>query len=158
MSADGTLLYARATATNRLYQFVAVDRAGVEEPLGIEPCNCLSPIVSPDGTRVAVHVLESDMSDQDIWVWSVPQRTLTRLTNEPGLQDGPVWTPDSRQIVYRTAGGMGQRRADGVGERTGAFYVSGASALGFVFCTPHELGIPCPCASVPPQQYPLARS
>jgi Tol biopolymer transport system component len=53
-----------------------------EEPLGIEPCSCISPIVSPDGTRVAVHVLEPNLAGVDIWIWSLAQCTLTRLTNE----------------------------------------------------------------------------
>jgi hypothetical protein len=119
VSADGTLLYARATErSDRLFEIVTVDRAGSEQPLGIEPCNCFDPIVSPDGSRVAVHVLARDMSDEDIWVWSMAQRTLTRLTKEAGFEDGPVWSPDSRQIVYRTADGTRRRRADGVGEPT----------------------------------------
>ncbi|MGD8339534.1 MAG: protein kinase [Gammaproteobacteria bacterium] len=118
VSADGTLLYARSgEATRALTNIVSVDRNGNEEPLGIEPCVCTSPIVSPDGTRIAVQVIAPDLSDTSLWVWSVAQRTLTRLTSEAGANDGPVWTPDSRQIAYR-AGAIMRRRADGVGETT----------------------------------------
>ena len=118
ISTDGTLVYVNAPRGNQFglnLTFVWVDHEGHEEPLGLEPCVCLAPTLSPDGTRVALQVVSQDRQSADIWVWSLAQRTLQHLPAESGLHEGPLWTPDSAQIVYSTGGGMTLRHADGTG-------------------------------------------
>jgi serine/threonine-protein kinase len=120
VSADGTLVYVSASspAAAERYMPVWVDRQGREEPLGLEPCYCIGPTVSPDGTRVALSVITADRQNADIRVWSLAQRTLQRLPPESGLQEGPLWTPDSVQIAYASTaegGGIFLRHADGTG-------------------------------------------
>jgi len=44
----------------------------------------------------------------DIWTWNLARQILTRLTFDPDVDLSPVWTPDSRRIVFASA-------------RTGAF-------------------------------------
>ncbi len=116
---DGTLVYAAdllgipAASVNTP---VWVDRDGMEEPFGLEGCVCASASVSPDGTRIAFHEANIDITQSDIWVWSFTQRKKTRLTFENGLQVGPVWSPDSTRIAYSTVGeGVFVRSADGTG-------------------------------------------
>jgi dipeptidyl aminopeptidase/acylaminoacyl peptidase len=70
---------------------------------------------SPDGTRVALLQVDADAANGDIWVWSNVQRTLTRLTFEPGLEVRPVWSPDSTRVAYGRQDGLFVQRADGVG-------------------------------------------
>lgn len=115
---DGTLVYlnvdglltAAVTSTP-----VWVDRDGKEDPLGLE-CLCGSPGVSPDGTRVAFQEVNREISQSDIWLWSLTQRAKTRLTLESGLHVGPVWSPDSTRIAYSSIGeGIFARSADGTG-------------------------------------------
>ena len=36
----------------------------------------------------------------DIWTWDIARRTLTRLTFGPQGDEYPVWTPDSRRLVF----------------------------------------------------------
>jgi serine/threonine-protein kinase len=117
---DGTLVYVNSVGvpTPSANWPVWVDHDGNEEPLGLEGCFCRSPSVSPDGTRVAFQEVNAEISQSDIWVWSLTQRTKTRLTFEAGLAVGPVWSPDSRRIAYTSLGeGLFVRLADGTGMR-----------------------------------------
>jgi eukaryotic-like serine/threonine-protein kinase len=112
---DGTLVYATGGTALRYGLPVWVDSTGHEEPLGIEPCICAGPLLSPDGTRLA---FTSGMPDGgvDIYVWSFAARTLTQLTFEPGLQMVPLWSPDGQRIAYTSPPGVFVRRADGAGD------------------------------------------
>jgi hypothetical protein len=77
-----------------------VDTQGREEPLGLAACSCRYFRISPDGTRVVVEVKESaaDVS-RSLWIWSLAQRTFTRLTFSPPTES-PAWSPDSKQVAY----------------------------------------------------------
>ena len=41
--------------------------------------------------------------DSDIWIADLARQTLTRLTDAPGADTYPVWTPDSQRIIYASA-------------------------------------------------------
>jgi Tol biopolymer transport system component len=117
ISSDGTLVYlSGGGGVLPGWTPVWVDRDGREEPLGLESCVCASPAVSPDGTRLAFDSPTEDQADADIWVWSLAQRTTTRLTFEPSFQLGSLWSPDSTHIAYTSlAEGLLVRPADGTG-------------------------------------------
>jgi len=74
--------------------------------------------VSPDGSRAAVSIL--DDGNQDIWVWRIDQGPLTRLTFAETNDTFPLWTPDSKRVVFTSArdggGGLFAKAADGTGE------------------------------------------
>ena len=70
---------------------VWVDRQGPRTPIPAPPRPYLYPRLSPDGTRVAVEVVDQE---RDIWVWDLARPTLTRITFDPGYDGYPVWTPD----------------------------------------------------------------
>jgi Tol biopolymer transport system component len=53
--------------------------------------------VSPDGTRIAVQV---EARDNQIWIFDLGRETLTRLTFQGSDNQIPVWSPDSRRVVY----------------------------------------------------------
>jgi len=76
---------------------VWVDRHGREEPLAAPPRAYAVLRLSPDGTRIALDIRDEG---NDIWIWSLERRVLTRLTSGPTLDMAPVWTPDGRRIIW----------------------------------------------------------
>jgi eukaryotic-like serine/threonine-protein kinase len=98
VSDSGTLVYvqgAEAPPTERI--LVWVDRNGKEEAIDAPPRAYTYAHLSPDGTRVAL-----DIRDQqnDIWIWDLARRTLTRLTFDPGMNRGGIWTPDGKSVAF----------------------------------------------------------
>jgi serine/threonine-protein kinase len=80
---------------------VWVTRQGHEDPIVAAPPRAyLQPRLSPDGTRVAVFI---DNQQGDIWIYDLARQTLTRLTDAPAPDQYPVWTPDSRRIIFGSA-------------------------------------------------------
>jgi serine/threonine-protein kinase len=119
LSDSGTLVYIPGTTaeapTGR--SLVWADKNGKEEPLGAPPNNYFTPRISPDGTRVALAVLSDNF---DIWIWDLVRKTLTRLTLDKSNELQPVWTPDSKRIVFSTDRdgpyGIYWKAADGTGK------------------------------------------
>jgi serine/threonine-protein kinase len=101
VSRNGTLVYvpgASSLADERM--LVWVDRQGREESVPAPLRTYQMARLSPDGTRVAIDVRDED---NDIWIWAFAPRTLTRLTSAPGNDMFPVWTSDSRRVIFSAA-------------------------------------------------------
>ena len=119
IATDGTLVYMEAPSglAANARTLVWVDRSGKEEPIAAQPRAYMQPRVSPDGTRIAV--FSADQED-DIWIWDMGRAKLTRLTLDPRQDWHPVWTPDSRRIVFSSDRGgplnLWWQAADGGGE------------------------------------------
>ena len=119
LAQDGSLVYVTggADAASGARTLVWVDREGREEPLA-EGLGYLHPRVSPDGTRVALSMLDGE-GGRDIYIYDIDRRTPTRLTFDPADEDYPVWTAEGQVVVFRSTregGGIFARRADGTGE------------------------------------------
>ena len=120
ISDNGTLVYVpRPSSGNLNRTLVWVDRKGQEEPLAAEPQGYIGPRISPDGSRLAITVRES--GGDDVWIYDLEREILTRLTFDPTADHYPVWTPDSRRIVFDSARvGEGHnlfwKAADGTGQ------------------------------------------
>ena len=119
VATDGTLVYVDAPSglAANARTLVWVDRSGKEEPIAAPPRAYMQPRVSPDGTRVAVFSVDQE---DDLWIWDLGRAKLTRLTLDPGQDWLPVWTEDSRRIVF-SSNRSGQfnlwwQSADGAGE------------------------------------------
>ena len=104
ISANGTLVYPRGgrEITTEAYSLVWVDRNGRETAIAVPPDNYRQPRLSPDGSRLAVSLRG------DIYLLN-PARAAApfRLTSTPGMDWYPVWTPDSRRIVFGSWRGGG---------------------------------------------------
>jgi serine/threonine-protein kinase len=92
---------------------------GKEEPLGTGPNSYYDYFnISPDGTRVALSITES--GNMDIWVWDIGRKVKTRLTFDPKFNLTPIWTPDSKRIIFSSAAegryGIYWKAADGRGK------------------------------------------
>jgi Tol biopolymer transport system component len=150
IASDGTLVYLSADIAGlAAWTPVWADRDGNEEPLGLGPCRCASPAVSPDGTRLAYDFPTEAQTDSDVWVWSLSQRTNTRLTFEPGFQLGALWSPDSTRIAYSSLGlGLFVRPADGTGTPERLLEAGGAPPpVAWAWTAADELIISQPTAS-----------
>ena len=99
VSAQGTLAYVPppATFTAARRELVWVDRQGREEAIAAPPRPYVYPRLAPDGARL---VLDVAADNRDIWIWDFARGTLTRLTDDPSLDRGPIWTPDGQRIIF----------------------------------------------------------
>jgi serine/threonine-protein kinase len=121
VSRNGTLVY--VPGGNALTQNVAprslvwVDRRGIETPIKAPPRSYGVARLSPDGTRVALDVRSPA---QDIWVWDLARETLSPVNLDPAVDLAPLWTPDSRRILWSSSRAGGNpnlywQSADGTG-------------------------------------------
>jgi serine/threonine-protein kinase len=109
VSRNGTLVYRSSGVGNGLVMIHWLDRSGTTRPLLATPGNYLSPIVSPDGNRLAL------TSAGDVWVYELLRRTMMRVTFGGG-NTHPVWSADGRYTLFHAAAGMFWLRADGSGK------------------------------------------
>jgi len=65
------------------------------------------PRLSPDGTRVTVARVSTAVNS-DVWVYEFERQIMTRLTDNPGVDNYPAWSPDGRQVAF-TSGRGGTR-------------------------------------------------
>jgi serine/threonine-protein kinase len=114
VSRQGALVYVPGGAAGIARSLVWVDRHGHEEPIAMPSRAYRMPRLSPDGTRVVVSIQDQE---DDLWIWDMARHTLTRLTDAPGRDWFPVWTPDGRRIVFSSEreGGIAWQAADNTG-------------------------------------------
>ena len=97
IAANGTMVYVSGGMGGAAGSLVWVDRAGHEEPLSAPVRTYTFPRISPDGTRIAVDIRDQE---RDIWIWNLARQTLTRLTFDPFGDTYPMWSPDSRRVIF----------------------------------------------------------
>lgn len=98
---NGSLVYVPAVTQQTELQPVWVDATGQAEALPLNPGDYHSMRMSPDGTRVVFDVRDGDNSD--IWLLDVTHGTAIPLTSD-GHSNNPVWTADSKRIVFVSQG------------------------------------------------------
>ena len=108
-SQTGMLVYQSSRTGAGLVTVQWLDPSGNARPLLPVPSNYLDPMLSPDGSRLAL------ISAGDVWVYELGRGSMMRLTFGGGYSD-PLWTADGRYIVLRATGGMWWIRADGTGQ------------------------------------------
>jgi eukaryotic-like serine/threonine-protein kinase len=100
LSNVGTLVYiphGTHADTNKPRSLVWVDRNGHEQPIRAPRRPYGIPRLSPDGTRLAMDIADSNV---DIWLWDFARETLDRLTSDPSVDSMAVWTPDGQRIIF----------------------------------------------------------
>ena len=111
---NGTLAYLRdpSEGLSTLQRISPEGAAAVAS----EPSRYLWPRLSPDGARVAYSQLHG--SDYDLYVSDLRTGRATRLTSGEGGQSRPIWTRDSKWVLYLedTSSALWAKREDGAGE------------------------------------------
>ena len=98
VSATGTFVRLTGSASRRLAKIVWIDQSGKTEPLPVPDRDYVSATISPDGTRAAIH---NRGGTEEIWIYDFTTRSFTPLLTPGGSSQAPVWTMDSRYLVYR---------------------------------------------------------
>ena len=104
VAANGTIVYrSGGDATVQLYWFMRDGRrlGAVGAP---GPYRQL--VLSPSGRRVALQQGNPGFhveSDGDLWLMDLTTRVHSRLTNDPGFDADPSWSPDERSLVFTSS-------------------------------------------------------
>jgi serine/threonine-protein kinase len=95
LSSTGTLIYLSGGVPGGQRNLVWVDRKGTEQPIPAPAHAYRTPRISPDGRRVAVGGV-----DTNIWLYDLSRETLTRLTFQGGTSATPTWSPDGKHVAF----------------------------------------------------------
>ena len=60
-------------------------------------------VLSPDGSRVAVSLLDPAAGQRDIWTLDVKRGVRDRITSNPADDFAPVWSPAGDRLVFSSA-------------------------------------------------------
>ena len=114
VSETGVLAYRTGAGqpTSRLNWF---DRSGKQLGTLGQPGMYRNPRLSPDGSRVAVEMVDSSRN-RDIWVIDVTRQVSTRFTFDAAIETTPIWSPDGRRIAWRDAIRAYQKPSSGAGK------------------------------------------
>jgi Tol biopolymer transport system component len=121
VSDTGTVAYLPAPE-DASYLAARIDwltRDGMSTSLRATPERWLGLRFAPDGQRLAFDFFDGTQHDVRIYDWS--RDTTSRPTVDPATNVNPVWTPDSRRIVFGSVRhsllpNLYWQRADGSGE------------------------------------------
>ncbi len=112
VSASGTLVYRRGTARASIPSWLYP--SGKIEPVLTKAANYSSPRLSPDGTRLALSVIQE--GTQSLWIYDLERETWTRLTSEDDPEFLPTWTPDGEFLAFRAGNTLAWTQSDGSGK------------------------------------------
>ena len=105
ISASGDLAYVPGKAEGGARTLVWVDRTGKAGPLPLPAKSYLHPRISPDSRKLAIEI---EGTNHDCYVYDFASGVLSNITTD-GVSHWPVWSPDGKNIGYRS-GPMGRFR------------------------------------------------
>jgi serine/threonine-protein kinase len=105
VSAGGDLAYVSGICDRGSRTLVWVDRKGQTETISLPAQSFLHPRLSPGDRRLAIEV---EGPSHNVYVYDFDRGVLADITTD-GVSHWPVWSPDGRQLAYRS-GPMGHFR------------------------------------------------
>jgi Tol biopolymer transport system component len=100
-SPAGVLTY-RSAPIGAGTQLTWVDRTGTPNGVVGKSAVQRGPQLSPDGTRVAVAMVEPSTNARDVWLWDVATGVRTRFTFDAADEAAAVWSPDGSHLVFNS--------------------------------------------------------
>ena len=95
---------AEGQGANQTYRLVVADQDGHNETVVMQSRDpIMSPAWSPDSRRIAYVSFENDRSS--IWVQTLRTGNRIQVSNKPGINGAPAFSPDGRKLVL-TLGGV----------------------------------------------------
>ena len=79
---------------------VAFDRDGRPLAALTTPADYSDVALSPDGTKLAVSVMDPARSTRDLWVYEAYGGRGQRLSTDAGDEFAPVWSPDGSRLLF----------------------------------------------------------
>jgi len=101
VSTNGVLAY-QAVAPVRM-QLVWFDRNGTRLSLLGSEADYSDVVLSRDGTRAAVSLLDPSAGARDIWFFNVARNLIERVTSNPADDFAPVWSPRGNRLAFSSA-------------------------------------------------------
>jgi Tol biopolymer transport system component len=98
VSKDSVLAYQAALWPRS--QPVVVDRGGRELARPGVPGDIGDIAASPDGSAIAVSVIDTARSTRDLWLYPTAGGPARRLTFEAADDFAPVWSPDGSRLLF----------------------------------------------------------
>jgi Tol biopolymer transport system component len=118
----------------QLVQMTVFDRQGqIVGRIG-QPGRFDMPMLSPDGTRVAVLRNDPETGNRDVWTFDVATGKGTPITNDVAQDDMPVWSADGKQLAYMSLrqanASLYRKAADGTGSEEHLFRYTDGTFMG----------------------------
>jgi Tol biopolymer transport system component len=118
-SPTGTLVYLAGKGQRGTWKISWVDNSGKSQPLHDISGSYFTPRLSPDGKRLAF-TMASVGQGFDLFVKDLDRDTPSRLSFLEGANNWPVWTPDGKNIIFKSTSpsspGLYWIRSDGAAE------------------------------------------
>jgi len=102
ISENGVMAYRAGGSGNEQLHWLARDGKLISTAL--KSGNYFGIDLSPDDKKVAVATAEGGVSGADIWMLDLPSGVFSRLTSAPGSEADPLWSPDSRRVLFNSTG------------------------------------------------------
>ena len=99
LNPQGHMVYLPSVTDYWDFELMWLDRTGKTRAIDVDQSNGLDAILSPlsDDRFAAVLLAANDK----IWLYDLKHKSTSRLSNTPGNDRDPVWSPDGEQIAYR---------------------------------------------------------
>ena len=118
-SETGVLVYGtESVAPSRLTWF---DRAGKEIRAVGNPADYSALELSPDEKHVALELVDPQTKVGSVWVADLERGTTSRITFNPSWEYRPIWSPDSRNVLFSS------NREQSGGASPGNLYLTAAN-------------------------------
>jgi eukaryotic-like serine/threonine-protein kinase len=110
VSQTGLLVYQAGVGLQT--QFAWFDDTGKQLGTAGEAGIHNTPLLSPDGRRLAYMAQGPESRNSDIWLLDVGRGVNTRFTFDPRASAFPVWSPDGSRVVYGSYGSQSKGHLD----------------------------------------------